>query len=315
MVTRRRFLQGSALSLLAGSSELSAQSTDADHGLDTPRMATNVIPASGELVPIIGLGTLDAFNIEDGSAEKAALVEILQSLVAHGGTIVDTSPSPRYGAAEPVLGSLAAELGLSDQLFFATKVFSEGKQEGMSEMATSLAHLQVPQIDLMQVHSLRDWENHLPSIYQLKEEGKVRYAGVTIHVDSGHELMAQLIRDENLDFVQVNYNLIERNAENEVLELAREHGVAVMVNVPFAKAELFRLTADADLPDWAAEFDCKSWAQFFLKYIVSHPAVTCVIPRTSKPAHMLDNLKAGFGRMPDAETRVRMEQLIDALAA
>lgn len=310
MHTRRRFLQGSTLSLLTGSVGLSAQTNG---GSNTARMVTGVIPATGESVPIIGLGTLDAFNIEEGSEEKATLLEILQSLVTQGGTIVDTSPSPRYGAAEPVLGSLAAELGLTDQLFFATKVFSEGKQEGINEMATSLAHLQTPQIDLMQVHSLRDWQNHLPSIYKLKDEGKVRYAGITIHIDSGHELMAKLIRDENLDFVQVNYNLIERNAEKEILPLAQEHGVAVMVNVPFAKGELFKLTADTELPEWAAEFDCRSWAQFFLKYIVSHPSVTCVIPRTSKPRHMLDNIGAGFGRMPNIGTRARMEKLIDAL--
>lgn len=309
MVSRRHFLQGTALSVLASPATLSAQEAS------SKAMHSKAIPSSGEEIPIIGLGTLDAFNVEEGAPEHVALGEILTALVDQGGTIIDTSPSPRYGRAESVLGKLVAELGLKDKLFFATKVFSEGKEAGMEEMAQSFAQMQIPQIDLMQIHSLRDWETNLPSVYQLKEEGKVRYAGVTIHRDSGHELMAHLIRNENLDFVQVNYNLIERNAEKEVLPLAQEHGVAVMVNVPFAKAELFKLTADTELPNWAAGFDCESWAQFFLKYIASHPAVTCVIPRTSKPHHMLDNLMAGFGKMPDEATRTEMERLIANLQA
>lgn len=307
MLSRRHFLGASAATLLACASRLSAQIEIAGG------MHTQAIPSTGEQLPIIGLGTLDAFNIEKGSEQRSALLDILKSLVAQGGTILDTSPSPRYGNAEVVLGELCAELGITDQLFFATKVFSEGKQVGIDEMNTSLNRLQVSQMDLMQVHSMRDWQNHLPSIRQLREQGKVKYLGVTIHRDTGHELMAQLIREENLDFVQVNYNLIERNAEKEIFPLAQEHGVAVMVNVPFAKAELFNKTKGVTLPDWAGEFDCESWAQFFLKYTVSHPAVTCVIPRTSKPHHMIDNLQAGFGRMPDASVRLGMEQFISSL--
>lgn len=302
-------MQGSALGLLASSAAIGAQEVAGK------AMHKRPIPSSGEDIPIIGLGTLEAFDLEEDAPEHAALAEILNSLVDHGGTIIDTSPSPRYGSAESVIGRLVAELNLKDKLFFATKVFSEGRQEGIDEMAQSFAQMQVDQIDLMQIHSLRDWETNLPSVFKLKEEGKVRYAGITIHRDSGHELMAQLIRDEALDFVQVNYNLIERNAEKEILPLAKEHGVAVMVNVPFAKAELFKRTANVELPGWAADFDCASWAQFFLKYVVSHPAVTCVIPRTSKPHHMLDNLMAGFGRMPDADTRTEMERVIENLPA
>lgn len=276
-------------------------------------MLSKRIPSSGERVPVIGLGTLDAFDVGDTAEERSALEEVLKLLVNHGGTVVDTSPSPRYGRAETVLGELCTKLNLTDELFFATKVFSEGEQAGIDEMHTSIERLHTPVVDLMQVHSMRDWEVHLPSIRMLKEEGKVRYIGITIHLDTGHELMMKLMREENLDFIQVNYNLLERGAAKQVLPLAQELGVAVMINVPFAKAELFKKTSGTALPEWASDIDCDSWAQFFLKYIISHPAVTCVIPRTAKPHHMADNLMAGFGKQPDQDTRLKMEAFIDRL--
>ena len=275
-------------------------------------MLSKRIPSSGEQLPVIGLGTLQAFDVGDTPEERAALGKVLQLLADQGGTLVDTSP--RYGRAEAVVGDLCAELNLTDELFFATKVFSEGEQVGNDEMNTSLQHLHTPVIDLMQVHSMRDWEVHLPSIRKLKEAGKVRYIGITIHRDTGHAQMMKLMREENLDFIQVNYNLVERAAAKEVLPLAQEMGVAVMINVPFAKAELFKKTKGMALPDWASDFDCDSWAQFFLKYVISHPAVTCVIPRTSNPHHMADNLMAGFGAQPDQDTRLKMEAFIDHLA-
>ena len=285
--------------------KLSAHSSRADH------MLTKRIPSSGEQLPVIGLGTLQAFDVAGTPQERAALGEVLTLLAKQGGTLVDTSP--RYGRAEAVVGDLCAELNLTDELFFATKVFSEGEQAGVDEMNNSLQSLHTPVVDLMQVHSMRDWEIHLPSIRKLKEAGKVRYIGITIHRDTGHAQMMQLMRDENLDFIQVNYNVIERAAAEEVLPLAQELGVAVMVNVPFAKAELFKKTSDIALPEWAADFDCDSWAQFFLKYVISHPAVTCVIPRTGNPHHMADNLMAGFGEMPDQDARLRMEAFFDQL--
>ena len=274
-------------------------------------MISKQIPSSGEQLPVIGLGTLQAFDVAGTPEERAALGEVLQLLADHGGTLVDTSP--RYGRAEAVVGDLGSELNLTDELFFATKVFSEGEQAGIDEMGTSLQRLHTPVLDLMQVHSMRDWEIHLPSIRKLKEQGKVRYMGITIHRDTGHEQMMKLMREENLDFIQVNYNLIERGAAKEVLPLAQELGVAVMINVPFAKADLFKKTSGLDLPDWAGDFDCDSWAQFFLKYVISHPAVTCVIPRTGNPHHMADNLMAGFGELPDQDTRLKMEAFIDRL--
>jgi len=290
---------------LLGTGKLRAQ------GSHSANMLTKKIPATGEQMPVIGLGTLQAFDVAGTAEERAKLGEVLKLLVAQGGTLVDTSP--RYGRAEAVVGNLCAELNLTDELFFATKVFSEGEQAGIDEMTTSLERLHTPVVDLMQVHSMRDWEVHLPSIRKLKDEERVRYIGITIHRDAGHEQMMRLMREENLDFIQVNYNLIERSAAKEVLPLAQELGVAVMINVPFAKAELFRKTAGAALPGWASDFDCDSWAQFFLKYVISHPAVTCVIPRTSSPHHMADNLRAGFGELPDQNTRLKMEALVDRL--
>jgi len=303
--SRRQFIATSAASLLVCSGKLNAQNSSSTH------MLSKQIPSSGEQLPVIGLGTLQAFDVGGTAEERAALGEVLKLLANQGGTLVDTSP--RYGRAEAVVGDLCAELNLTDELFFATKVFSEGEQAGIDEMATSIEHLHTPVVDLMQVHSMRDWEVHLPSIRKLKEEGKVRYIGITIHRDTGHEQMMQLMREENLDFIQVNYNVIERGAAKEVLPLAQELGVAVMINVPFAKAELFKKTSGIALPDWASDFDCDSWAQFFLKYVISHPAVTCVIPRTGNPHHMADNLMAGFGELPDHDTRLRMESFIDSL--
>lgn len=301
-ISRRQFIATSAASLLACTGRLSAQGS---------KMLTKGIPSSGEQLPVIGLGTLQAFDVAGTPEERAGLGEVLRLLSIHGGTLVDTSP--RYGRAEAVVGDLCAELNLTDELFFATKVFSEGEQIGLEEMDTSLQRLHTPVIDLMQVHSMRDWEVHLPSIRNLKEDGKVRYIGITIHRDTGHEQMMKLMREENLDFIQVNYNVSDRGAAKEVLPLAQELGVAVMINVPFAKAELFKKTSGTALPDWASDFECDSWAQFFLKYVVSHPAVTCVIPRTGNPYHMSDNLMAGFGEMPDQATRLKMEAFIDRL--
>ena len=304
-ISRRQFIVTSAASLLVCAGKLNAQDSR------PAGMLTKQIPSSGEQLPVIGLGTLQAFDVAGTPEERAALGEVLSLLTNQGGTLVDTSP--RYGRAEAVIGDLCAELNLTDELFFATKVFSEGEQAGIDEMDTSFQRLHTPVVDLMQVHSMRDWEVHLPSIRKLKEEGKARYIGITIHRDTGHEQMMKLMRDEKLDFVQVNYNLIERGAAEGVLPLAQELGVAVMINVPFAKAELFKKTSGVALPDWASDFDCDSWAQFFLKYVISHPAVTCVIPRTGNPHHMADNLKAGFGELPNQDTRSKMEAFIDRL--
>jgi len=305
--SRRQFITSSAASMLAYQLPLRAQT--ARPGL----MQTKPIPKTGEELPIVGLGTLDSFNVEDAAPEREQLAGVLNILVNSGGTLVDTSPSPRYGVGEKALGDIAASEGVTERLFIATKVFSEGKQAGIDEMNASFEALQTPVIDLMQVHSLRDWKNHIPSIQALKEEGRVRYVGITTHLDSSHAEMLTVMQQEEIDFIQVNYNLIERAAANEILPLAQEKNIAVMVNVPFAKAELFNKTKDVALPSLAREIQAGSWAQFFLKYIVSHPAVTTVIPRTSKVQHMADNMMGAFGAQPDQDQRVEMEKIVDAL--
>lgn len=309
-ISRRQFIASSTASLIACSAQLHAQSNQTDR---PSLMQTKPIPKTGEQLPIVGLGTLEAFNVQPDAPERKQLGEVLNILSNSGGSLVDTSPSPRYGVGESALGDIAAQQNLSDKLFFATKVFSEGKQAGIDEMNASFDSLNVSRIDLMQVHSLRDWQTHIPSIQKLKDGGKVRYMGVTIHRDTGHAEMMKVMREEDIDFVQVNYNLIERAAADELLPLAQEKEIAVLANVPFAKAELFNLTKDTPLPDLASEIECSSWAQFFLKYIASHPAVTCVIPRTGKVKHMEDNMMAAFGKQPDQGMRHAMEKIIDDL--
>lgn len=309
-ISRRQFIASSAASLLVSNAKLSAQ---LDPVIRPGLMQTKPIPKTGEQLPVVGLGTLEAFNVEPEAPERKQLGQVLDILANSGGSVVDTSPSPRYGVGEAALGDIAAQQDLNDTLFFATKVFSEGKQAGIDEMNASFDRLKVSTIDLMQVHSLRDWETHIPSIQQLKDDGKVRYMGVTIHRDTGHAEMMKVMREQDIDFVQVNYNLIERAAADELLPLAQEKKIAVLANVPFAKAELFNITKDSPLPELAGEIQCGSWAQFFLKYIVSHPAVTCVIPRTGKVKHMADNMMGAFGKQPDQDMRLAMEKIIDDL--
>ena len=304
-LTRRQFLAASAATFIASNGN--AQNPDGLPGV----MLSRPIPSSGEKLPVIGLGTLQAFDVGNTPEERTALAGVLNALASRGGRLVDTSP--RYGRAEAVVGELCAEQNLSDSLFFATKVFSLGEQAGLDEMHASLERLQVPQVDLMQVHSLRDWKIHIPSIRKLRDEGKVRYIGITAHRDNLHDEMMMIMRKEKLDFIQINYNLLERKTAEELLPLAQDLGIATMINVPFAKAELFKKTSSTALPGWAKDFDCDSWAQFFLKYVISHPAVTCVIPRTGNPEHMLDDLMAGFGALPDSNTRLEMERFIDKL--
>jgi diketogulonate reductase-like aldo/keto reductase len=215
-----------------------------------------------------------------------------------------------YGAAESVVGDLAADLGLAGSLFLATKVWTSGRDQGIAQMEQSLRRLRVPRIDLMQIHNLLDWRTHLRTLREWKAAGRIRDLGVTHYTASAHGELERVLRDEPVDFVQVNYSLGEREAERRILPLARDRGVAVIVNRPFSEGGLFRQVRARALPAWAADVDCASWAQFFLKWILAHPAVTCVIPGTSRPEHVMDNLAAGTGRLPDAPTRERMAALV-----
>jgi diketogulonate reductase-like aldo/keto reductase len=267
-------------------------------------MLTRAIPSSGEAVPAIGLGTWQAFDVGRDSAATAPLEDLLAAFVALGGRLVDSSPM--YGKAEEVVGDIAARLGLRPKLFVATKVWTSGKAEGMRQMEESARKLQTEVVDLMQVHNLVDAGAHLDTLRAWKREGRVRYAGVTHYTAAAHEAVARVIEAQPLDFVQINYSVGEREAERRLLPLALERGVAVIANRPFASGDLLRRLQARTLPPWAAELDCRSWAQLLLKFVVSHPAITCAIPATSNIAHLRDNMGAGVGRLPDEGQRARI---------
>ena len=271
-------------------------------------VVTRTIPSSGETIPALGLGTWRAFDVGRSAAERQPLREVLQRFVAVGGRVIDSSPM--YGAAEGVVGDLAAELGIRDSLFLATKVWTSGRDAGIAQMERSLKLSRTSRLDLMQIHNLLDWSTHLRTLREWKEAGRVRYIGVTHYTSSAYGELERLLRGETVDFVQLNYSLGERDAERRLLPLARDRGVAVLVNRPFADGDLFRRMRGQSLPAWAAEVDCESWGQLFVKWILAHPAVTCVIPGTSQPQHLVDNVKAGAGRFPDAKTRDRMVALV-----
>lgn len=279
-------------------------------GRTGPAILLRAIPSSGETVPAVGLGTYRAFDAGSSSPERESLREVLVRFVAAGGRVVDSSPM--YGAAETVVGDLAAELGLHS-LFVATKVWTSGRAAGIRQMEQSLRRLRVKRLDLMQVHNLVDWRTHLKTLHAWKETGRVRYVGVTHYTASAYGELEQVMRDEPLDFVQLNYSLAERDAQRRLLPLARDRGIAVLVNRPYAEGALFRRVRGQPLPAWAADLDCRSWGQFFLKWILAHPAVTSVIPATSQPEHLDDNMQAGRGVLPDASTRERMTAYLETL--
>ena len=268
------------------------------------------IPASGELLPVVGLGTWRTFDVGSSVADRAPLRTVLERLVWLGGRVVDSSPM--YGAAEAVVGDLAADLAMTDKLFLATKVWTSGRDAGVAQMEQSMRRLRTRRLDLMQIHNLLDWRTHLRTLRDWKAAGRIRYLGVTHYTASAYDELERALRSEPLDFVQVNYSLGEREAERRILPLARDRGIAVIVNRPFSEGGLFQRVRGQALPAWAAELDCESWAQIFLKWILAHRAVTCVIPGTSRPEHVVDNLKAGVGRLPDPAARERMAALVTA---
>ncbi|MEX2531811.1 MAG: aldo/keto reductase [Gemmatimonadota bacterium] len=268
------------------------------------------IPSSGEEIPVIGMGTWQTFMVEDREEELAPLREVMRSFYELGGRVLDSSPM--YDPAEQVAGDLAAELGLVDDLWVATKVWTEGREEGIAQMEQSMAELRRSNIELMQVHNLVDVEVHLETLQEWKEAGRFRYIGITDTSAQRYPAVEALLDDERIDFVQTNYSLAERQSAERVLPAARERGVAVMVARPFGGGSLFPAVQGRDLPGWAAEFDCTAWSQFFLKYIISHPAITCAIPATSNPDHLRENMGGGVGRLPDQDTRRRMEELFDS---
>jgi aryl-alcohol dehydrogenase-like predicted oxidoreductase len=277
-----------------------------------PAPRTRVIPSSGEPLPVVGIGTARRYDVATSAAEKAPLKQALSTFRELGGKVIDTAPS--YGNAETVVGDLVQELGFRDELFLATKVRQEGHEQGLAEIEQSFEHLHADTIDLIQVHNLVDVDTQLGTLRDLKAAGRIRYVGMTTSSSRQHEAFANVMRRETLDFIQVDYSLASREAADVILPLAADRGIAVLINLPYARARLFSTVGDRPLPDWAAEFDCESWGQFFLKYILGDPAVTCVIPGTATPEYARDNMGAAFGGLPDASMRRRMEAFYDDLA-
>jgi aryl-alcohol dehydrogenase-like predicted oxidoreductase len=317
-MTRRESLRllGLAAAALAASRVAAAQEAEAQKGTAQPaapneertrkgsRMLTRKIPSTGETLPVIGLGSWQTFDVGHSAGERAPLEEVLKAFADLGGTLVDSSPM--YGRSEAVIGDLTAKLGLRDRLFLATKVWTSGREAGIRQMEASIAKMKAGKMDLMQVHNLLDAEEHLGTLSDWKASGRIRYMGVTHYSASSHGAVAKAMDARPLDFVQINYSVGEREAEKRILPLALERGIAVIANRPFSGGDLFRRLRDRPLPGWAGEIDCSSWAQILLKFAVSHPAVTCAIPATSKVKHLRDNMGAGQGRMPDAKLRERI---------
>jgi diketogulonate reductase-like aldo/keto reductase len=297
-LTRRAVLRLMAVAAGAGSGRTEAAAT----------ILARPIPSSGETVPAVGLGSWRTFDVGAAAAARAPLREVLQRFVDLGGRLVDSSPM--YGAAESVIGDLAAELGVGDRLFLATKVWTSGRQAGVAQMEQSIRRLRARRLDLMQIHNLLDWRTHLRTLRDDQQAGRLRYVGVTHYTERAYDELEGVLRSEPLDFVQVNYSLGEREAERRILPLARDRGIAVLVNRPFSAGDLFQRVRGQALPPWAADVGCESWAQVFLKWILADPAVTCVIPATSRVQHLVDNMRAGLGSLPDESARTRMAALV-----
>ncbi len=277
--------------------------------LNDDTLLERIIPSTGEMLPAIGIGTWRTFDVGAAASERAPLTEVLENLVSRGGKVIDSSPM--YGASEKVVGDLSTQAALNNKLFMATKVWTTGEQNGITQMNDSFAFLKRKQMDLMQIHNLVDWQTHIKTLRSWKEQGKIRYIGLTHYLDSTHDTLASIIRNEPVDFIQINYNLLDRNAEKRLLPFAQEKKVAVIANRPFEEGALFQRVKGKPFPEWAKEFDCSSWAQFFLKFILSNSAITCAIPGTAKLTHLLDNLGAATGRLPDQNQRQRMVDVIN----
>ncbi|MFC1773994.1 aldo/keto reductase [Pseudomonadota bacterium] len=300
---RRRFLRGitglAAASLL--SPGVALQQT----------IRTRGVPVSDEQVPVIGMGTSQTFDVGDDPKLVTARALVLKTFFDMGGGMVDSSPM--YNSSEQVIGECRGILGDDAGLFSATKVWTPGRWLGVKQMQRSQHLWGVSRLDLMQIHNMLDWETHLETLKAWKADGKIRYIGITTSHGRRHEALAAALERENFDFVQFTYNILDREAEQRLLPLAAERGVAVIINRPFRRGDLFDHVRDKPLPTWAGEFDCANWAQFFLKFIVSHPAVTVAIPATTRVDHMRENMGAGFGRLPEPAMRQRMIRHMKAI--
>jgi len=278
--------------------------------IDKP-MDRRAIPVSGEMIPVIGLGTWRTFDAGNSKEKRAALLEVLKTLNLKGASVIDSSPM--YGSSETVVGDLSKELNIRPGLFLATKVWIHGKEEGIQQMNQSFQKMKTDKMDLMQVHNLVDVHTHLKTLRNWKDEGKIRYFGITHYLPGEYPEVVRLIKNEKPDFVQCCYNIADRDAEKELLPVAKEKGIAVLINRPFREGNLFTIVKGHELPSWAKEYDINNWAQFFLKFILSHPAVTCAIPVTSKASHLEENTGAAMGKLPDEKTRNKMADYFKAI--
>ncbi|MDP3977346.1 MAG: aldo/keto reductase [Pseudomonas sp.] len=302
MPSRRHFIQRSAaLFGLAAAAPWLARDAFA---LTPEQLLQRRIPNSDEFLPVIGLGTSRTFDVRLDDASLEPLDEVMRTFINGGGTLIDTAPS--YGNAEAVSGELLKRTSTRDKAFLASKVSASGRERGLAQVEASLRALHTERFDLLQVHNLQDTRTQLGLLRELKEQGKVRYIGITHYREAAHDDLLEVLAKESLDFVQFNYSVAERNAEKRLLPYCADRGIATLINRPFQRGQLLHRVEDKPLPDWAIEVDATSWAQLLLKFILAHPAVTVVLPATSKARYMADNLKAGHGRLPDAALRERI---------
>lgn len=280
---------------------------------DNPKkMMTRTIPSSGEKLPIVGLGTWQTFDTGTTATEELKrLKQVLIEMNKLGGTVIDSSPM--YGSSETVVGKLTSEMNEQDAFFYATKVWTSGKQAGIDQMNASFRKMQRKTMDLMQIHNLVDWQTHVKTLRAWKEEGKIRYWGLTHYTDSSHDKLESIIKQERPDFVQFNYSIQSRHAEKSLFDTCQKHQTATIINQPFESGRLFRKVKGKSLPDWCIAYGIKSWGHYFLKFILSNEAVTCVIPGTSKPKHLIDSMTAGYGDLPDMQGREKMATYLKSL--
>jgi aryl-alcohol dehydrogenase-like predicted oxidoreductase len=297
MLTRAEFLRASAATIAGGA-------LGAAWAQPRPTMITRPIPSSGVPLPVVGVGTWRGFDVGTDAPARGQRADVLRALFDAGGRVIDSSPM--YGSSEDVAGALLTQLDAHGRAFVATKVWTEGREAGIAQMEASMRKLQHPRIELMQIHNLVDWRTHLDTLRAWKREGRIGHLGITHYRDDAHASLEAVIGAEQIDSVQLNYSIDNRAAEERVLPLAADRGVAVLVNLPFGGGGLLTRVQGKPLPGWARELGCRTWAQILLKYVIAHPSVTCVIPGTSRPEHMRDNAEAGTGILPDADLRRRM---------
>ena len=304
-INRRRFLQyltATSAALASGVGGASVQS----------KRHSRRIPSSSESIPVVGIGSWLVFAIDPENPEQLASRQaVIREFLSKGGGVIDSSPM--YGVAEDVIGRSLKAIKDHSGLFAATKVWTRGNRQGLLQMEDSRLLWGLPRLDLMQVHNLVDWGNHLPNLYEMKAEGQIRYVGVTTSHGRRHEELVDIMQSQPLDFVQFTYNILDREAEQWLLPLAADRGIAVIINRPFQRGRLFKKFARYELPAWAPEIDCHNWAQFFLKFIISHPAVSCAIPATSRVDHLQQNMGAAYGRLPDQAVRTQMLDYVKSL--